>query len=45
MGSLDALLARYREARYLNYNQTTDAGVLDIIDFLCFQNAFIAGCP
>ena len=24
---------------------TTGQGVCDIFDFLCFQNAFVSGCP
>ncbi len=26
-------------------DQSTGVGVLDIFDFLCFQDAFVAGCP
>ena len=29
---------------YADCDQSTGAGNLDIFDFLCFQNAFVAGC-
>lgn len=30
---------------YPDCDTSTGVGVLDIFDFLCFQNAFAAGCP
>ncbi len=33
------------EACYADCDPSTGAGVLDIFDFLCFQNAFVAGDP
>ena len=27
------------------YADCDRSGVLDVFDFLCFQNAFVAGCP
>ena len=30
---------------YPECDASTGGGVLDIFDFLCFQNAFVAGCP
>ncbi len=30
---------------YADCDQSTGPGVLDVFDFLCFQNAFVAGCP
>ena len=30
---------------YPDCDTSTGVGVLDIFDFLCFQNAFVAGCP
>ena len=30
---------------YADCNTSTGPGALDIFDFLCFQDAFVAGCP
>ena len=30
---------------YADCDQSPGIGVLDIFDFLCFQNAFVSGCP
>jgi Beta-propeller repeat len=43
MGSWDVFLAKY--SCYADCDQTTGVGVLDIFDFLCFQNSFISGEP
>lgn len=41
----DTLAAASLLTCYADCDQSTGAGVLDIFDFLCFQDAFIAGCP
>ena len=40
-GNFDAFLARYGEASC--YADCDPNGVLDIFDFLCFQNSFVLG--
>ena len=43
-GSSDAWLARYTiGVCYADCDQSTGPGVLDIFDFLCFQNSFVLG--
>ena len=43
-GSGDAFLARYTiDSCYADCDQSTGNGVLDIFDFLCFQNDFVTG--
>jgi hypothetical protein len=45
-GKRDAFLARCIDAPCdADCDQSTGSGILDIFDFLCFQNAFVAGCP
>ena len=43
----DAFIARYDGAGfcYADCDQTTGAGVLDIFDFLCFQDSFVNADP
>ncbi len=44
-GGKDLFLAKYGQARcYADCDQSTGIGVLDIFDFLCFQDAYLAGC-
>jgi Beta-propeller repeat len=42
-GGRDAILARF--GCFADCDQSTGAGVLDIFDFLCFQDNFISGEP
>ena len=43
-GKDDVFLARFEiDSCYADCDKTTGAGVLDIFDFLCFQNSFVAG--
>jgi hypothetical protein len=45
-GADDGFLAQYAiESCYADCDQSTGAGVLDIFDFLCFQNAFVNSDP
>ncbi len=45
-GLSDAFLAKYSEALcYADCDQSTGPGVLDIFDFLCFQNSFVNSEP
>ena len=41
-GRADVFLARFAESCYADCDQS---GVLDIFDFLCFQNSFVNGEP
>ncbi len=42
----DAFLAGFSEARcYPDCDMTTGPLVCDLFDFLCFQDAFVGGCP
>ena len=47
-GGYDAFLARYVAPAapcYPDCDQSTGSGVLDVLDFLCFQNSFVTGDP
>ena len=45
-GGVDAFLARYEiDSCYPDCDRSTGNGVLDIIDYLCFQNSFVTGDP
>ena len=45
-GLWDAFLARYTTGVcYPDCDQSTGVGVLDLFDFLCFQNSFVNGEP
>jgi len=45
-GQKDAFVTRFSDGScYPDCDQSTGAGVLDIFDFLCFQNAFVSGDP
>jgi hypothetical protein len=44
-GQIDAWLARFGESCYPDCDTSTGPGVLDIFDFLCFQNRYDAGSP
>ncbi len=45
-GDWDVFLARYTTGIcYADCDQSTGAGVLDIFDFLCFQDSFVNGEP
>ena len=44
-GGADVFLARFSDRYcYADCDQSTGYHVLDVFDFLCFQNAFVAGC-
>ena len=43
-GNWDVFLARYSEVScYADCDESTGVGVLDMRDFLCFQNSFVNG--
>ncbi len=45
-GKRDVIMARFTTGVcYADCDQSTGAGVLDIFDFLCFQNSFVNGEP
>jgi len=44
-GSFDVFLARYSGVCYVDCDTSTGSGVLDIFDFLCFQDAFVTMGP
>ncbi|MCH7793015.1 MAG: hypothetical protein IID31_12140 [Planctomycetes bacterium] len=45
-GDYDVFLARYEiDSCYPDCDRSTGNGVLDIFDFLCFQNSFVIGDP
>ena len=45
-GNFDAVLTRFElNSCYPDCDQSTGVGLLDIFDFLCFQNSFVLGEP
>ena len=45
-GGVDVFLARYDDSYcYADCDQSTGAGVLDLFDFLCWQNSFVNAEP
>ncbi|MBN4052721.1 hypothetical protein JYU07_00460 [Roseiflexus sp. AH-315-K22] len=44
-GAQRAVLWTYTEPCYADCDQSTGVGVLDVFDFLCFQNSFVNAEP